>query len=126
MAVFLFPSSSSPTTTLSMSNLAAYPFSLPKDKLQSTNLTPGGTPIIYNLGPQIEWIRMSLRNKTQSEVTSLSNFIENVTVFRENTFTFVDDRDTIHDSSRFWIDEIDFQEIFNDRFDEDILIRIDP
>ncbi len=126
MAVFIQPSSSTPTNVLTMSNLAAYPFGLPKDKLQSTNITPAGTSINYNLGPQIEWIRLSLRSLTQGSVNSLSNFIETITVFREKTFTFVDDRDVIHDNAKFWITEIDFQEVFNDQFDEDILLRIEP
>lgn len=126
MAIFIYPSSSSPSNVLTMSNLAAYPFGLPKSKMQSVNVTPGGTPIVYNLGPQIEWIRMSLRNIQQSDVTSLSNFIESIVVFREKTFTFVDDRETIHDTARFWLDNVDFQEIFNNQFEEDLLIRIDP
>lgn len=128
MAVFYYPNRGAPTTTVIITYLETKPKPRSNEKLQSRDITPAGTPIVYDLlTDPIETITIFVRDLVESDRDDLVDLIENKTNWASNTFDFDDDRGNQFNSVRFWFDEHDFQrpkgiQLFN----EDLLLRVDP
>lgn len=126
MATLFFPDRTSPTTTLVIPSLESYPSSRPVQKLQARGTTPGGKPLVYDLGGEIQLLVLAIRLLAAADKTSLENFIRNTLNLSSNSFDFTDDNGTEYDTCRVWQDETDFQNVTPGFFEEEILLRQDP
>jgi hypothetical protein len=107
MAVFYFPTRGAPTTTLTIGFLETKPKPRVKRKAQSRDLTPGLTPVVYDLGTgTITTISILIRQLTAANNTSLDNFIENIINYSSSSFDFDDDNGNQFDTVYYWQDTI--------------------
>lgn len=111
---------------LTIEPFESYPSSRPEEEMQSRDRTPAGTPIVYDLGPTLQFISLRITLLSASDKTSLESFIKETIEWAANTFDFDDDQGTEYNTCRFWLDDLDFSQRFLDRFDEDLLLAVDP
>ncbi len=126
MAIFYFPTRGAPSDTLDIPGLESYPSSRPEEEMQSRDRTPGGTPIIYDLGPTLQFISLRITLLSAANKASLTTFIKTTVSWSSSTFDFDDDFGTEYNTCRFWFSDLDFQQRFLNRFDEDLLLAVDP
>jgi len=108
MAVFYFPNRTSPTATLTLSKLEAYPSARPLQKLQSRDMTPGGAPVVYDLGVTLEYVNIVIQLINDIDKASLLSFIQNTVSWSVDSFDLTDDRGVQYNTCRFWLDALQF------------------
>lgn len=121
-----YPTKAAPSTTLTITGLESRPASRPREDMRGMRVTPGGTAIIDNLGPTVQWLELKINLLSAADKTGLVDFIENTVGWNDDTFEFDDGKGVSYQSVRFWFTEHDFQETTLDRFEEVLLLRIDP
>jgi len=126
MATFYFPNRGAPSTTLTIAGLEKFPSSYPKEGMQSVDETPGGEQIVYDLGPDIQRIDISMRGLSTANKNSLANFIDTIVNWRESSFDFDSDDATEYNTVRFNLNRHDFVQNPISRFNEIIELRVDP
>ncbi len=87
-------------------------------------MTPGGSADVEDLGPELEFVELKIRNLSLADKTSLENFIRNIANWATNYFDFTDDQGTEYDSCLFWEGKLRHSQKGFQLFNEDILIAV--
>jgi len=112
MATFYYPNRTTPTTTLVISPLSSFPNVKTFEKIQTKIVTPGGTPIVYDLGLSAAlYLTVSVPLIESANRTALQNFIITTVDFATASFDFTDDLSVQYDDCLFWFDTIAFSQI---------------
>lgn len=101
-----------------------YPIARPGDNRQSRVETPGGRIIVQGLAPRVQFLRWSMRHRTDTQKGALFNFFNDVVEWSKYSFDYVDPLGKIYHGCRWFQDGDNFAETSREIFKGDVLIRL--
>lgn len=109
---------------LTIAPLESYSSERSTQKLQARRLTPGGKADVEDLGPELQFITLVLKNLSLANKNSLDDFIRNTVNWATNYFDFTDDQGIEYEDCLFWFNDWEPSQRRNQLFDEEIFIAV--
>ena len=122
MGIFYYPDRSVPSTTLNLPTLESYESERPEQKYQSLNMTPGGSPIVYDLADPIQYVLLKIRLLSNTDKANLLTFIKTTVNWASASFDYTDDQSVQYNTCRFWFNDLNFIQTLYQKYNEDLLI----